>query len=80
MRKVRLSLDELVVDSFRTLESDETQSGTVRGHDFTQVPICTSGDSQCATCQAGGCPGNTLTCFVSCGRTNGGSVCIGPNC
>lgn len=80
MRKVRLSLDKLVVDSFETVDGKQATAGTVRGHDFSQVPICTSGESECATCLPGGCPAQTRTCFASCLMTNGHQACIGQEC
>ena len=72
MRKIRLKLDDLAVDSFRTDGGEETKAGTVHAHDTF---FCSAG-SECATCQAWGCPADTSTCFVSCARTDGYNVCF----
>lgn len=82
MPKMRLRLDDLSVDTFRPVESKDGERGTVHGQQFqTQIQTCGSCGSVCATCQAGGCPGDTLTCyFESCLRTNGYQVCIGHEC
>lgn len=85
MRKIRLSLDALTVDSFAPA-GWSANVGTVRGNDsfqtFGDQVTCVSGcgATDCATCQPGGCPRDTQTCFASCGRTNGLGPCIEPNC
>ena len=53
MRKIRLELDRLRVDSFET-EERGTESGTVHGL-WSQVGTC---DGRVATCQYGGTCGN----------------------
>ncbi|HEU0053280.1 MAG TPA: hypothetical protein VFQ39_08885 [Longimicrobium sp.] len=76
MRKIRLAVEELAVESFQT-DAVGRKGGTVRGY-VTQIDTCGSCGSECATCQPFGCPGNTVTCgFASCGRTDGIHVCIG---
>ncbi|HEX2203286.1 MAG TPA: hypothetical protein VHG91_08310 [Longimicrobium sp.] len=75
MRKVRLAIDELAVESFDAGDG-AGKGGTVRGHDASLYLPCNSDGSQCATCQAGGCPQDTSTCFVTCSRTNGYQVCF----
>lgn len=80
MAKIRLDIDDLTVESFDTADDNVRRKGTVRGHDFSLNPDCGSVNSDCATCQPGGCPHDTETCFASCGRTNGFDVCIEPNC
>ena len=49
MKKIRLELDHLRVDSFATAEADEGR-GTVHGH-WSQPGTC---DGRVATCQYGG--------------------------
>lgn len=80
MRKIRLNVDELAVESFRTAASEGT-AGTVQGQGFTAMAGCviSGGVSACATCD-GGCPQDTSTCFASCQMTNGYQKCIGQNC
>jgi hypothetical protein len=78
MRKIRLEIDDLTVESFNTAESKEKNAGTVHGNAYSQWEGCiiSDGVSACATCD-GGCPADTRTCFASCRMTNG-SPCI--NC
>ena len=77
MRKIRLDIEDLAVESFHTTDGEEKRIGTVRAHDATMLQGCTSDGSRCATCD-GGCPADTLTCFVGCAMTNGYQVCIDP--
>jgi len=74
MRKLKLSLDSLQVESFHANESDSLR-GTVPGHSGatqhadescfgTCVSFCTR-DGSCDTC-AGSCNG---TCYNTCGAT-----------
>ena len=80
MRKIRLDVEDLVVESFNTADGTGRKVGTVHGHDFTQFPGCVaSQESNCATCLEG-CPRDTMTCFASCRMTNGNQACIDPNC
>jgi hypothetical protein len=64
MRKIRLSIDDLAVESFKTAGSDQKNAGTVHAH-FTEVE---------------GCAISKGTCFQSCARTNGYQYCIDPYC
>src|SRR5262245_11167920 len=80
MRKIRLNLDDLAVESFGTADGKSTKAGTVRAHDSgTDFDGCASYYSNCATCQEG-CPQDTLTCFGSCRMTGGLNPCIDPDC
>ncbi len=63
-RKIRLSLENLAVDSFDTAADDEKNAGTVRGHAATEFP----------------CNFSRGTCFQSCAMTNGYQYCIDPYC
>lgn len=92
MKKLALKVDDLVVESFRTQET-EGHRGTVHGNDSvasidygcnTELGwVCTapvSCDSGCNTAHNGTCPtGNT--CQDSCDGTCGSCVsCFGPTC
>ncbi|HEX6751008.1 MAG TPA: hypothetical protein VF092_27210 [Longimicrobium sp.] len=80
MRKIRLNVETLAVESFRTADGGETKVGTVRGYDITQLAGCAGSEmSNCATCLEG-CPRDTMTCFASCRMTNGYQACIDPYC
>lgn len=80
MRKIRLDVEELVVESFDTAGDKEKKAGTVHGHEWSQWEGCVISDgSNCATCD-GGCPRDTMTCFASCRMTNGYNACIDPYC
>lgn len=69
MRKLKLSLDELQVDSFHATGSD-AQRGTVPGHSWTQ-----HADESCfGTCD-GGCTRDWGSCNGGCG--SGGASCNG---
>lgn len=65
MRKIRMNVEDLHVDTFETSGADAPR-GTVRGH-WSQVGTC---DAVVATCQVGG------TCGNGCG-TRG---CTGTQC
>jgi hypothetical protein len=80
MRKIRLNIDDLAVESFKTAAA-EGKTGTVKGNGWTEFEGCvvSDGASACATCD-GGCPQDTSTCFASCRMTNGYRVCIDNNC
>jgi hypothetical protein len=92
MKKLALKLDELVVESFRTQETEGTR-GTVRGNDSvasidygcnTELGwICTAAvscDSGCDTYNHGTCPSGN-TCQDSCRGSCGTCVsCQEPTC
>jgi hypothetical protein len=79
MRKIRLDVDQLAVESFDTADGRGKQAGTVHGQsdEFTEFDGCNSQYSNCATCEYG-CPQDTVTCFASCRMTDGYNICI--NC
>jgi hypothetical protein len=65
MRKIRMELEQLHVDTFETSSVPDAR-GTVRGH-WSQVGTC---DGRVATCQVGG------TCGPGCGTLK----CTGLDC
>ncbi|HST60737.1 MAG TPA: hypothetical protein VLK84_18700 [Longimicrobium sp.] len=77
MRKLKLSVDQLQVESFHAVER-EAQRGTVAGND-SWVLVCSEGgnsckgwcsaDTACQTCDAS-CNG---TCYNSCGASCAGT-------
>jgi hypothetical protein len=69
MRKLKLSLDALQVDSF-TASADEAERGTVPGHSFTQYA-----DESCFESCNGGC-----TAYGSCGAGCGSGASCGGSC
>jgi hypothetical protein len=69
MKKIRLDLERLDVDTFETGRAENPDRGTVQGH-WSQVGTC-SYDRFAATCQAGG------TCAYTCGsRCVSTAVCL----
>jgi hypothetical protein len=64
MRKIRLSIDALAVESFKTAGSDQKNAGTVHAH----------------VTELAGCNFSQGTCFQSCAMTNGYQYCIKPYC
>jgi hypothetical protein len=69
MKKTRLTLDSLEVQSFATTSDSSTPRGTVHGHDApTDQVECPTADVNWATCAAScGCGGgNTDDCTVIC--------------
>ena len=79
MRKIKLDIDALEVDSFETKPA-AVERGTVRGH-ATQYGSCQG--SCVASCGGPTCespcqvePTFYLTCMESCGWTNGDVVCL----
>jgi len=64
MRKLRMDLDALSVETFETA-SAEAVRGTVQGH-WSQVGTC---DAVVATCQVNG------TCAFTCGVRCGSGTC-----
>jgi hypothetical protein len=74
MRKLKLDLDHLTVDSFDINPSDGTRRGTVQGFshvcgptriDLTCLDTCGTCDPSCATC---------VSCYNTCDNT------CGPSC
>jgi hypothetical protein len=79
MRKLKLDLDQLTVDSFDTDADDGAQRGTVEAHSLRCVsPFETcealSCNYTCGTCNA--TCASCASCFNTCGNTCGGS-CYG---
>jgi hypothetical protein len=64
MRKIRLDLERLDVETFETCAADPDR-GTVRGH-WSQLGTC---DAFVATCQLNG------TCARTCGSRCGSTTC-----
>ena len=66
MQKVRLTLDELAVQSFATTGGVARGRGTVNGRDSTDPVACPTYDNAWDTCWDS-C--NAATCGISCGGT-----------
>jgi hypothetical protein len=69
MKKLKLSLDELRVDSFRTDEQDAEQRGTVRGNasDSTCLErVCTCQEETKWDITCGSCLMDGETCYNTC--------------
>jgi hypothetical protein len=80
MRKIRLKVENLAVESFGTEGSPGKKAGTVRGYDVTDFEGCVVSEaSNCASC-LDGCPHESLTCMASCLMTDGNRVCKEPYC
>jgi hypothetical protein len=94
MKKIRLEVDNLEVESFATADGGGALAGTVHGHytgDFGDVctspqdcPSVRTGHEGCPGCAVSGnlscvgCPGDTKTCDMGCAATNGMAICIDP--
>ncbi|HEX8906720.1 MAG TPA: hypothetical protein VF771_17855 [Longimicrobiaceae bacterium] len=87
MRKIRLDLDSISVDSFEVTREPGTK-GTVRGHVCCACCCCDPCCCTCCdTCQAT-CPNTCLatcgdtcqTCDYSCWGTCGELTCLGRSC
>lgn len=82
MKKVRLDLDAIQVDSFET-NGGGGQRGTVRGHYCPccccDPCVCTCCDTCQATCAAS-CNGSCDSCYDSCYGTCGELTCAGRSC
>ncbi|HEU4452740.1 MAG TPA: hypothetical protein VFR81_06755 [Longimicrobium sp.] len=83
MKKIRLELDTLAVESFSTTPRDAESRGTVRGHrppftegyecesiEFCETDACGTNVTDCGTCAATACG----TCATNCG------TCYDPSC
>lgn len=88
MRKLRLELDELAVESFATQAAPREGPGTVRGHDLTTnrtdpVPIDRKTLESVVTCPVDVCRIETVyTCPTgcpTCGATLCDWTCIGDD-
>jgi hypothetical protein len=70
MRKIRLDLDTLSVESFSTVRGKEDRDGTVFGHlpPFTYQLYCSDGNTCYETCDGcGTAPSDCGTCDTNCG-------------
>jgi hypothetical protein len=80
MRKIRLDIDALTVESFNPDAGPVRGAGTVRGHITLRLGCGGVSElSNCASC-LDGCPNETLTCQASCLNTDGNAVCKEPYC
>jgi hypothetical protein len=70
MEKTRLTLDDLVIQSFTTTSATTAQPGTVRGYDAATDQVeCPTGNVNWDTCWGScgcGSGGNTDDCTVIC--------------
>ncbi|HEX6909711.1 MAG TPA: hypothetical protein VF142_04940 [Longimicrobium sp.] len=62
MKKLRLDLDGIRVETFATVDARLAERGTVHGLNHTREIYCTKGD----------------TCRTSCGGGGGGAECTCP--
>lgn len=72
MRKLKLNLDQIAVDSFDTA-AGKAEKGTVFGEQCTCQTACT-----CPGCHT--CYGSCNTCNMSCGCPTEGWYSCGPDC
>ncbi len=81
MKKLKLDLDQLEVQSFETTKQQDQGRGTVYGHGVLTCG-CTQGEETCAaSCQS--CQATCIecaytvfhTCLTACGET-----CLAPTC
>jgi hypothetical protein len=77
MKKYKLDLDNLTIDSFST-ESAKEGRGTVLGHEVTAMIVCSdSNASECAgSCDTGSCSSVLGTCAYACGGGGQTSRCV----
>jgi hypothetical protein len=70
MKKIRLDLEALTVETFATTKDDEAARGTVRGHLSAYYEFCHVDDTwqQSCTCEA---TCNAATCY-NCGGASAG--------
>jgi hypothetical protein len=61
MRKTRLPLDSLAVESFSPADAVVRSAGTVRAHDADPIPTLNTGYHGCY-----GCPVTLLSCAGTC--------------
>ena len=64
-RKLRLALEDIHVESFKTTDGDKTESGTVRAHQDSDCSEC-SGIAASCYCPSGGDEYPYNTCAGSC--------------
>jgi hypothetical protein len=80
MKKIRLDLDGLTVETFATTKDDEARRGTVRGHLSAYYELCQPGDTWQASCTCEATC-NAATCY-NCGSAGcgGGGTQTGNCC
>ncbi len=76
MRKLKLNLDQLAVDSFGTVPAEE-KKGTVLGEQCTCYTACTC--PGCDTCDAS-CGATCMSQCGSCDSNDPSWTAGGPNC
>ena len=77
MRKLKLQVEELVVDSFEAVDGRRRAAGTVRGHEDTvEATVCNYTNMYQISCQ--------VQCTNECGtlvnKTCDGPTCNSPGC
>jgi hypothetical protein len=84
MRKLKLDLDQLTVDSFDTLSADGAGRGTIEAFQTTAPPCTLEYYPTYAPTCAATCASCNGTCDNTCGSTCGGYTCGGtcndPTC
>lgn len=82
MRKLKLDLDSLRVDSFETNDEEKVPRGTVRGHvDYTNPIVCdTAVDCSFNTCLSNCFTECAVTCYQTCEFTCEMSCHYGSSC
>jgi hypothetical protein len=77
MKKIRLDLERLTVETFATTEDDKAKRGTVRGHLSAYYELCHADDTwqQSCTCEATCNAATCYNCSAACGtgQCGGGS-------
>ncbi|HEX8692467.1 MAG TPA: hypothetical protein VF746_08620 [Longimicrobium sp.] len=82
MRKLKLDVEELKVDSFEVAEDEKAPRGTVRGHaQYTDYRVCDTA----VDCSWNSCPSNcvsacAVTCYDTCEATCEMSCHYGSSC
>ena len=73
MRKLKLQVEELVVDSFDVVDNRRRAAGTVRGHEDTVAQtVCNYSHEYNISCQLG--------CTNNCSGPSAWKTCDGPTC
>jgi hypothetical protein len=73
MKKLKLNLDQLAVDSF-TIDHRETGRGTVAGHATNTCITARCLNTNLCTGQGGNAPSCDGTCYATCGDVNCASM------
>ena len=73
MRKLKLQVEELVVDSFEAVDNKVKAAGTVRGYDDTvEATVCNNTNMYDISCQ--------MNCTDNCSGPSQWRTCDGPTC